>query len=509
MSHSPDHALPTQIYPQRGWRGWPWLLWALLWLGLGTSLYLLRDSERHTIVANETAQLLTQSQVAARVLEMEIEAASHALDMLLAGLPLWQQHPHSQQHATRHLQRVLDVLPGTRSFTVLDGKGVVQLSTVSTLVGGQYAHRPFFQEIVQTVHHDIHRVFISRPYQASTGIWAVNVSRAMLDNGQLRGVVVATLDPTFFLNLMNELRYADDMVVGLVHNSGQPYVASAHPSLSTTDTLHHLGEIYAEEWAPSSRVSSTHPEHLHVSANIRPNGTGSIHHSFTAIAMRDTRQVLLTWHLQNRSIGLLFGVVMLASALALLAYQQWARRMQQAAEQAEAALRNMAFHDPLTQALNRRAFTHAVEKELQRMQRASGCTALLMLDVDHFKSINDRFGHDVGDQVLQTLIQTLQQQLREIDLLGRLGGEEFAVLLPLTNLDGAVQLAERLRAAVADITLPLPAAAPDGIRFTISVGVTLLQTASTHESIDTALKRTDQAMYQAKTAGRNRVCIAN
>lgn len=143
------------------------------------------------------------------------------------------------------------------------------------------------------------------------------------------------------------------------------------------------------------------------------------------------------------------------------------------------------------------------------MQRASGCTALLMLDVDHFKSINDRFGHDVGDQVLQTLIQTLQQQLREIDLLGRLGGEEFAVLLPLTNLDGAVQLAERLRAAVADITLPLPAAAPDGIRFTISVGVTLLQTASTHESIDTALKRTDQAMYQAKTAGRNRVCIAN
>lgn len=145
-------------------------MWLGLGLGLGTSLYLLRDSERHTIVANETVQLLTQSQMAARVLKMEIESASHALDMLLAGLPLWQQHPHSQQHATRHLQRVLDVLPGTRSFTVLDGNGLVQLSTVPTLVGGNYAHRPFFQEIVQTVHHDIHRVFISPPYQASTGI---------------------------------------------------------------------------------------------------------------------------------------------------------------------------------------------------------------------------------------------------------------------------------------------------------------------------------------------------
>lgn len=508
MSHSPDHALPTQIYPQRGWRGWPWLLWALLWLGLGTSLYLLRDSERHTIVANETAQLLTQSQVAARVLEMEIEAANQALEMLLTGLPQWQQRPENRQRATQHLERVLDILPGTRSFTVLDGNGVVQLSTVPTLVGGNYAHRPFFQEIVQTVHNDITRVFISRPYLTTNRTWAVNVSRAMLDDGQLRGVVVATLDPTFFRNLMNELRYADDMVVGLVHDSGQPYVASSHPSTSTADMLEHLAEAYAEQSVSSTNVSIL-PEHLHISTNIRPNGTGSIHHSFTAIAMRDTRQVLRTWQQQNRSIGLLFGVAMLASVLALVAYQQWARRMQQAAEQAEAALRNMAFHDPLTQALNRRAFTHAVEKELQRMQRASGCTALPMLDVDHFKSINDRFGHDVGDQVLQTLVQTLQQQLREIDLLGRLGGEEFAVLLPLTNLDGAVQLAERLRAAVADITLPLPAAAPDGIRFTISVGVTLLQTASTHESIDTALKRTDQAMYQAKTAGRNRVCIAN
>lgn len=287
MSHTPDHALPTQIYPQRGQRGWPWLLWALLWLGLGTSLYLLRDSERHTIVANETVQLLTQSQMAARVLKMEIESASYALDMLLAGLPLWQQHPHSQQHATRHLQRVLDVLPGTRSFTVLDGKGVVQLSTVPTLVGGNYAHRPFFQEIVQTVHHDIHRVFISLPYQASTGIWAVNVSRAMLDNGQLRSVVVATLDPAFFRNLMNELRYTDDMVVGLVHDSGQPYVASSHPSTSTADMLEHLAEAYAEQSVSSTNVSIL-PEHLHISTNIRPNGTGSIHHSFTAIAMRDT-----------------------------------------------------------------------------------------------------------------------------------------------------------------------------------------------------------------------------
>lgn len=510
MSHAANHSFlhTQQIYPQRGWRGWPWLLWTLLWLGLGTSLYLLRDSERHTIVANETAQLHTQSQMAARVLEMEIEAANQALEMLLTGLPQWQQQPKNRQRATQHLERVLDILPGTRSFTVLDGNGVVQLSTVPTLVGGNYAHRPFFQEIGQTVHNDITRVFISRPYLTTNRTWAVNVSRAILDDGQLRGVVVATLDPTFFRNLMNELRYVDDMVVGLIHDSGQPYVASSHPTIPTSDMLHHLSEVYTGQWA-SSLGNSMDPEHLHITAHIQPNSSGSVHHNFTAIAIRDLRQVLRTWHQQNRFIGLLFGVVMLSSALALVAYQRWAQRVQQAAAQTEATLRDMAFHDPLTQALNRRAFTHAMEQELQHLRRTGGCSALLMLDMDHFKNINDSFGHDVGDQVLQKLAQILHQQLREIDVLGRLGGEEFAVLLPLTDLDGATQVAERLRAAVADITLPLPTVGDGNVRFTISVGVTVLQAANTHESIDTALKRTDQAMYQAKTTGRNRVCVAN
>lgn len=442
---------PAHIYPKRWRRSWQWLLW----LALGGGLYLLRDSERHSTLASETSQLLTQSQVAARVLELEIEAASHALDMLLRSWPNWQPATAPQAAQTlQHLEDVLRVMPGTRSFTLLDRHGVVQLSTVAGLVGGNYAHRPYFQEIVQTAPLRPGQVFISAPYQTTLNrTWAVNVSRPVLDGqGQQQGVAVATLDPAFFSELMNELRYADDMVVGLVHDSGQPYVASAHPGMSDSETLHHLGEVYTGQWVASPGAS----EHLHVSNTARPKVEGHIDHTFTAIAMRDTGQVLRGWHQQNRRIALLFGLAMLASAAGLVAYQRWAQRMQRAAEQAEARLRNMAFHDPLTQALNRRAFTHAMEQELQRLQRASGGAALLMLDVDHFKSINDRFGHGVGDQVLQTLVRTLQEQLRQIDLLGRLGGEEFAVLLPLTPLDGALQVAERLRTAVAGLALPVP-----------------------------------------------------
>lgn len=512
MPYAANSPVTQHIYPQRWQRGWQWLLWALVWLAVGAGLYPLRHAERRNLLANETAQLHTQSQIAARVLEMEIEAANHALDMLLNGLPQWQQHPQYQQHATRHLEHVLNMLPGTRSFTVLNAEGVVQLSTIPSLVGGQYAHRPFFQEVVQTVHDDINRVFISRPYLTANRTWAVNVSRAMLHNGQLHGVAVATLDPTFFRNLMDELRYANDMLVGLVHDSGQPYVVSSHPTMPMTEVLQHLGEVYS---APSTTPlgTSTYPKHLHISSNVRPNGTGRVQHNFTAIAIRDPAQVLRTWHQQNQRITLLFGLIVLISAGALVAYQRWAQRMQRAAEQAEKTLRNMAFHDPLTQALNRRAFTHALQQELERARRASGTAALLMLDVDYFKRINDRFGHDVGDQVLQTLVHTLQQQLRQIDVLGRLGGEEFAVLLPQTPLEGALQVAERLRAAVADITLTVPAATEEAanaplepLRFTASLGVTVLHADNAHESMNAALKRADQAMYQAKTSGRNRVC---
>jgi hypothetical protein len=169
--------------------------------GAGWRLYLLRNAERHSTLASEAAQLLTQSQVAARVLELEIEAASHALDMLLRGWPAWQPASAPQAAQTlQHLEDVLRVMPGTRSFTLLDRDGVVQLSTVAGLAGGNYAHRPYFQEIVRAVPQQPGQVFVSAPYQTTINrTWAVNVSRPVLDGqGQLQGVAVATLDPAFF-----------------------------------------------------------------------------------------------------------------------------------------------------------------------------------------------------------------------------------------------------------------------------------------------------------------------
>jgi diguanylate cyclase (GGDEF)-like protein/PAS domain S-box-containing protein len=166
----------------------------------------------------------------------------------------------------------------------------------------------------------------------------------------------------------------------------------------------------------------------------------------------------------------------------------------------EQEMRRLATTDSLTGLVNRRVFLAQVARELERFQRYARPVALLMLDLDSFKRINDARGHAAGDSVLQHFADIARQSLRKIDVLGRLGGEEFAALLPGTDAAGAVQLAERLRQAVAE----QPAEIEGGsLAYTVSVGVTWF--ASGDSNADSILARADRALYRAKDNGRNRV----
>lgn len=159
--------------------------------------------------------------------------------------------------------------------------------------------------------------------------------------------------------------------------------------------------------------------------------------------------------------------------------------------------------DTLTGAANRRSFAQRAEEELARARRHGRPTALLAIDADRFKSVNDAHGHAVGDAVLVALSRTVAGVLRPSDLFGRMGGEEFAVLLPETTLEGAELAAERLRAAIADIRVPVGATA---LQFTVSLGVT--EFTSGEADLKAAMERADKALYQAKLDGRNRFVSA-
>ncbi|MBS1213809.1 MAG: putative histidine kinase [Proteobacteria bacterium] len=167
-------------------------------------------------------------------------------------------------------------------------------------------------------------------------------------------------------------------------------------------------------------------------------------------------------------------------------------------------LEQEAHTDPLTGCANRRYFLEVAGHELARSRRYARELSVLMLDLDHFKAINDLHGHQVGDRTLQTLAQVCRAILREEDMMGRFGGEEFAILLLETGSEKAFEVGERLCRAVAAAEVPLDGKPP--LRFTTSVGVATL--ANSDRRIDTLLGRADQALYEAKGAGRNRVVAA-
>ncbi len=168
----------------------------------------------------------------------------------------------------------------------------------------------------------------------------------------------------------------------------------------------------------------------------------------------------------------------------------------------EEELQRQARLDYLTGLPNRRSFMDRGEAELSRASRYDKPLSILMLDIDHFKQINDTYGHQAGDIVLKSLAMTIQEVLRNVDIIGRLGGEEFAAVLPETGIEKAAEVAERLREVIAagEVTLR------DGahIHFTASIGLAAyIDKAS---NIDMLLNEADKALYRAKQSGRNRIC---
>jgi diguanylate cyclase (GGDEF)-like protein len=158
--------------------------------------------------------------------------------------------------------------------------------------------------------------------------------------------------------------------------------------------------------------------------------------------------------------------------------------------------------DPLTQADNRRALMESLELELRRSHRYHHPFALLFLDIDHFKEINDRYGHAFGDKVLQRIVGVARGQVRPPDIIGRYGGEEFAIGLVECSLEGAQGIAERIRLRIAESSIVWE---QNVASVTVSIGITMLTPEV--DRVETLIDQADRALYEAKAGGRNRVKI--
>ena len=176
-------------------------------------------------------------------------------------------------------------------------------------------------------------------------------------------------------------------------------------------------------------------------------------------------------------------------------------------DQADENNRVLAALDPLTGVANRRSLIAALDRDVARARRMREPMALMMVDIDHFKDVNDQYGHPAGDRVLCSVVNVLRQRVRAQDLVGRYGGEEFMVLLPDTGLAGAEQLARALCKAVEESRCPADGVPGPGIAVTVSIGVFGGRLES-GDSWDMLIAAADRALYQAKNNGRNRVEVA-
>lgn len=226
------------------------------------------------------------------------------------------------------------------------------------------------------------------------------------------------------------------------------------------------------------------------------------------ISLLDYLDVTVTMVLMN-AIGAYFQLTILirrrTEFVSLVQVQERNHELQEEIDRRislEGKLRVLAETDSLTGVYNRRYFTSVADREVKRCLRYGHKLSFIILDLDRFKRINDRYGHSSGDEVLVNTVNILKQCLREVDTLSRVGGEEFAVLLPDTDLEGARQVAERIRAAVATAEQPVPTG---GSGVTVSLGVAELLASDT--DFDALYRRGDRALYTAKERGRNRVSV--
>jgi diguanylate cyclase (GGDEF)-like protein len=168
-------------------------------------------------------------------------------------------------------------------------------------------------------------------------------------------------------------------------------------------------------------------------------------------------------------------------------------------------LAHLAITDSLTQIYNHTFLLNTLKFELERSERFSKDLAFLMIDIDFFKKINDTYGHLVGDEILQEVVRIIKSPIRSIDILGRYGGEEFGLVLPETNEDGAMTLAEKIRKKIEDNTFIVSDEDVEhNIKLTVSIGVAIYPDKNVHD-VTTLIKHADDALYFSKSEGRNRI----
>ena len=257
--------------------------------------------------------------------------------------------------------------------------------------------------------------------------------------------------------------------------------------------IYNTREVLGREWSPDL-ISSYYLKQL------REATKQDLHSSLDVLATQYTaNSKSRITRLRVIVAILLGGIVVVLCGVGVLVFNPMFKRI----EAQEQALHKLAFIDPLANCNNRRSFLTNANTTFERSRRYKHTFAILFIDIDRFKDINDNYGHAIGDEAIKEMARICLENIRDSDILGRMGGDEFGVILQECGLEYAIQTAEKLRKRISDHIISSKSAT---IKFSISVGAATVEDSDT--CVDDTMKRADRNLYKAKRTGRNLVIAA-
>ena len=257
--------------------------------------------------------------------------------------------------------------------------------------------------------------------------------------------------------------------------------------------IYNTREVLDREWSPGL-ISS------YYLIQLREASIQDLHTSLEALATQYTaNSKSRITRLRVIVAIMLGGIVVVLCVVGVLVFNPMFKRI----EEQEQELHNLAFIDPLANCHNRRSFLAIANTTFERSRRYKHTFAILFIDIDRFKDINDNYGHAIGDEAIKEMTRICLENIRDSDILGRIGGDEFGIILQECGLEYAIQTAEKLRKRISDHIISSKSAT---IKFSISVGAATVGDSDT--SVDDTMKRADKNLYKAKRTGRNLVIAA-
>ncbi|MDZ4202139.1 MAG: diguanylate cyclase [Gallionella sp.] len=469
-------------------------------VGVG-SFELYKSKHQFEIQAAKHTQNLSQ------VLERSLTALLDKIDLALLVCTdeierqVAQGRVDSQQ-VSRHLALMQQRVPDTFNLRVTDAKGNLRYgSDFSVPPAVNYADRDYF---IQQRNNPNAGLFIAKPlFGKTSNKWLLTLSRRVNHaDDSFYGVVYGTISLEHFTRLFEVVDVGTYGTITLRD--------SEMGIITSSDGLQLTGNIIGNKQfsAPFAAALKKNPKTgTYISGKTSIDRISRMHsyrmfdkYPLVVNTGLTEETYLAVWYKQIWETGALIMAFMLSSAIFSFLIVRLLR--QQHRYQNELVLKAQV--DYLTGISNRGHFMQQAELERARAIRYGSDLSLFMMDIDFFKQVNDRHGHQTGDTVLKSLADTCRETLREVDIIGRVGGEEFAILLPETGQNKAFEVAERLRTALSQLSVATESGVP--VRFTVSIGIAFLMTKK--DNLDALLSRADKALYEAKESGRNKVCVA-